>query len=61
MDNPKSEGQTSDLSRRKFIATNLKAAAATALPAVPAISVFAMPKEYTVQDVIDLILVRKLL
>src|SRR4030095_5754270 len=56
MDNSKSEGETHDLNRRKFIATNLKAAAATAFLAVPAINVFAMRKEYTVQDVIDLIL-----
>jgi putative NIF3 family GTP cyclohydrolase 1 type 2 len=34
----------------------MKAAAATVLLAVPAINVFAMQKEYTVQDVIDLIL-----
>jgi len=56
MDNSKSVGQTRDLSRRKFIETNMKVAAAAALLAVPAINVFAMQKEYTVQNVIDLIL-----
>jgi putative NIF3 family GTP cyclohydrolase 1 type 2 len=56
MDNSKSVGQTRDFSRRKFIETNMKVAAAAALLAVPAINVFAMQKEYTVQDVIDLIL-----
>jgi putative NIF3 family GTP cyclohydrolase 1 type 2 len=56
MDNSKSVGQTRDFSRRKFIETNMKVAAAAALLAVPAINVFAMQKEYTVQNVIDLIL-----
>jgi hypothetical protein len=35
MDNSKSVGQTRDLSRRKFIETNMKFAAAAALLAVP--------------------------
>src|ERR1051326_909689 len=45
-----------DLNRRKFIESGLKTAGAAALLTIPAINVFAAGKEYTVQDVIDLIL-----
>jgi putative NIF3 family GTP cyclohydrolase 1 type 2 len=48
------------MERRNFIAASLKAAGATAFLAAPFISnadgFFAMPKDYTVQDVIDIIL-----
>ncbi len=56
MDNFKNENQPHDLKRRKFIETGLKAAGAAALLTIPSINIFAAKKEYTVQDVIDLIL-----
>jgi putative NIF3 family GTP cyclohydrolase 1 type 2 len=45
-----------DLNRRKFIETGLKVVGAATLLSVPAINVFAAKKDYTVQDIIDLIL-----
>src|SRR6266487_561171 len=45
-----------DLNRRKFIEAGLKTAGATALLTIPAINAFAAKKEYTVQEIIDLIL-----
>src|SRR5258705_2534728 len=50
------KNKKNDLSRRKFIETGLKAAGASALLTVPAINVFAARKEYTVQEISDLIL-----
>jgi putative NIF3 family GTP cyclohydrolase 1 type 2 len=50
------KNKKNDLSRRKFIETGLKAAGASALLTVPAINAFAARKEYTVQEIIDLIL-----
>ncbi len=45
-----------DLNRRKFIEAGLKTAGATALLTIPAINAFAAKKEYTVQEIIDLVL-----
>ena len=42
--------------RRNFIQTGIKTAGAAALLTVPSINAFAAPNEYTVQDVIDIIL-----
>src|SRR5258708_34562767 len=56
MDNFKTEKQNHGFNRRKFIEAGLKTAGATALLTIPAINAFAAKKEYTVQDIIDLIL-----
>lgn len=56
MGNLKIEDQTNDLNRRKFIQTGLKTAGTAALLTIPSINLFAMSKEYTVQDIIDIIL-----
>ena len=56
MNNLKNNDQTNDLNRRKFIESGLKTAGAAALLTIPAINVFAAKKEYTVQEIIDLIL-----
>lgn len=45
-----------NFNRRKFIAAGLKTAGAAALVAIPAISALAARKEYTVQEIIDMIL-----
>jgi putative NIF3 family GTP cyclohydrolase 1 type 2 len=45
-----------ELNRRKFLKKGLKAAGATALFSIPAIKAFASKKEYTVQQVIDIML-----
>jgi putative NIF3 family GTP cyclohydrolase 1 type 2 len=45
-----------ECNRRVFLEKSLKAAGATALFSVPAIKSFALAKEYTVQEVIDIIL-----
>jgi putative NIF3 family GTP cyclohydrolase 1 type 2 len=42
--------------RRKFIKTGIKTAGAAALLTIPSVNAFAARKEYTVQDVIDIIL-----
>lgn len=51
MDNSKN-----NVNRRNFIQTGFKVAGGAALLTMPALDVFAMRKEYTVQDVIDLIM-----
>ena len=45
-----------ELTRKKFLKTSLKAAGASALLSIPAVKAFASKKEYTVQQVIDIIL-----
>jgi len=56
MNNIINDKQTPDFNRRKFIETALKATGATTLLSIPGINIFAANKEYTVQDVIDVIL-----
>ena len=56
MNNFNNEGQTRNINRRKFIEAGLKTAGAAALLTIPSINLFAAKKEYTVQDIIDLIL-----
>jgi putative NIF3 family GTP cyclohydrolase 1 type 2 len=56
MNNFKNEDQTHDPNRRKFIEAGLKAASGAALLTIPGIKLFAAKREYTVQDIIDLIL-----
>ncbi|HMG67625.1 MAG TPA: Nif3-like dinuclear metal center hexameric protein [Chitinophagaceae bacterium] len=45
-----------DLNRRKFIESSLKTAGAAALLTIPPADLFAAKKEYTVQEIIDIIL-----
>jgi putative NIF3 family GTP cyclohydrolase 1 type 2 len=45
-----------NFNRRKFIAAGLKTAGAAALVSIPAVNALAAKKDYTVQDVIDIIL-----
>jgi hypothetical protein len=44
-----------DINRRQFIEAGLKTAGAAALLTVPSINSFAAPREYTVNDIIEII------
>ncbi len=52
----KTEKQNHGFNRRKFVVTGLKTAGVSVLLTIPGINLFAARKEYTVQDIIDLIL-----
>jgi putative NIF3 family GTP cyclohydrolase 1 type 2 len=56
MNRSKGDRQANDFDRRKFIETGLKLTAAAVLPTIPFANAFTMNRDYTVQDVIDLIL-----
>lgn len=56
MANLKFEDPHHELNRREFIATGLKVAGSAALLTTPSIDLFAAKKDYTVQNVIDLVL-----